>query len=318
MVSRAYALRQAVKDFDFESFLQNNGVDVDMKASQIAGTCPFCNWTRTSFYVDPDTGRWICHYCNERGGPVQLVAKVSNVSYNKAVERIGDNFTVNPDDEEEKEYHEPEVISISLPNEFRRLSGNHDSIAAQPYLRYASKRKLDEKILADYGIGYCADGYYGGRLIVPVYHFGKLVNFIARAISRKAEKKVLTPPGNEQYNYLFNLDNLWGESEVIVVEGVFDALVLPEMAIASFGKKITGKQVSLMRHSGVKKVTFCYDEDAIDEAYDFADKYWATFDTHVVEMPYGEDPSSLGRAGMLEILEDAIKIKTGTLRVHED
>jgi DNA primase len=313
-----YQLRRALSSFDFESFLQNNGVDVEMKANQIAGTCPFCNWTRTSFYVAPDTGRWICHYCNERGGPVQLVAQVANVSYDKAIERIVDNFTVNPySDEDEEEYHEPEVVSISLPSEFRGLAGKSESIAATPYLRYARKRKLDEALLRRYKIGYCADGFYAGRLVVPVYHFGKLVNFVARAVSKKADKKVLTPPGNEQYDYLFNLDNIWGVEDIIVVEGVFDALVLPEMAVASFGKKITGKQVKLMQQSGVKKVTFCYDEDAIDEAYDFATKYWTRFDTYVVEMPFGEDPSSLGRHGMLEILGDAIKIKPGTLRIHD-
>lgn len=297
------------------------GVDVEMKTGQIAGQCPFCNWKRTSFYVAPQTGLYICHYCGEKGGPVQLVSAVANVSYDKAIQRIVENFTVNPDydeGDEDEDYREPEVTAIPLPSEFRELAGKSDSIAAKPYLKYARKRKLDEALLSRYGIGYCADGYYGGRIVVPVYHFGRLVNFIARAISNKAAKKVLTPPGNEQYEYLFNLDNIWGASRILVVEGVFDALVLPELAVASFGKKITGKQVRLMQQSGVKEVVFCYDEDAIAEAYDFAEKYWQTFETYVIEMPYGEDPSSLGRDGMLELLDEAIKIKPGTLRVSLD
>ena len=310
-------LYQSLRKFDFEDFLQNMGCDVELKAGQIAGTCPFCTWKRTSFYVDPKKGLYICHYCGAKGGPVQLVAAVANVSYDKAIERIVDNFTVNVDADEEEEYDEPEVTAIELPDEFRELAGKHESVAAQPYLRYASKRKLDEALLTRYRIGYCAHGYYGGRLIVPVYHFGRLVNYIARAISKKADKKVLTPPGNEQYDYLFNLDNIWGAREIIVVEGVYDALAIPEMAVASFGKKVTGKQVRLMQQSGVKKVTFCFDEDAIDEAYDFANKYWTTFETFVIEMPYGEDPSSLGRHGMLELLSEAIKIKPGTLRVRD-
>lgn len=306
------SLRKAIRDFDFEDFLTSNGADVEERAGEIAGTCPFCNWKRTSFYVSPVNGLYMCHYCGEKGGPVTLVSKILGVTYDKAVETLDRNFSITVHDEEE--YHEPVVADIQLPTEFRPLAGKSSSRAAKQYLSYARSRNLDEEILTKYNIGYCAAGYYCGRIIVPVYAYGKVVSFVARAISKKAEKKVLTPPGNEQYSYLFNLDNIMGRSEVIVVEGVFDALSMPDMAVASFGKKITLKQSNLLRKAGVKKVIFCFDEDAMDETLKFAQQNWMTFDTYIVELPKNEDPSSLGPVAMKELLHDAVKMTPGTLR----
>ena len=307
------SLRKALRNFDFENFLTDNGVDVELRANELAGTCPFCRWKRTSFYVSPK-GLYKCHYCGEQGGPMQLVQKVLGGSYEKAIETVTRNFsiTIKP----EKEYHEPTTTNtvIQLPKEFRGLAGKDASRAAEPYLKYVRARNLDEEILAKYNIGYCASGYYTGRIIVPVYSFGKVVSFVARAISKKADKKVLTPPGNEQYSYLFNLDRLIGASEVVVCEGVFDALAISDLAVASFGKKLTDKQSNLLRKAGVKRVIFSFDNDAIVETWKFAKQNWLTFDTYYVELPKGEDPSSLGTERMYELLKTPVKMSLNTLR----
>lgn len=310
-------LQRAVQHFDFEEFLVHNGVQVEQKQTQIAGICPLCNWKRQSFYVNPDNGLWICHYCGEAGGPVRLIQSVLGCSFTVAMDRLFDNFTVFIDDPDaEQEYKEIEVATIEFPEGFTPLFQN-DAIAARLYRRYCRKRGIDEDMLAAYNIGYTAVGYYTGRVVVPVYHLGGLVNFVARAITENHPKgKVLTPPGNEQYKYLFNLDNIWGAEEVIAMEGVFDALTLPEKAIATFGKKITDEQAALLRRSGVKTVTFCYDDDAIKEATNFAQKYWMTFKTYIIHMPPGLDPSKAGREMMLQLAEKREPVKPNSLHLE--
>ena len=307
-------LEKAIKNFDFEDFLLNYSVDVELRVKELAGICPFCQWRRVSFYVDAEKGLWCCHFCNESGGPVQLISRIAECSYTRALDILFDNFIIFEKDYEEKEYKEIKIDSIQLPTEFFPLAKN-DSTAALPYYRYANKiRGLDNVILKRYNIGYCATGFYRGRIIVPVYHFGTLVNFVARAISDKISKKVLTPKGNDQYKYCFNLDNLWGLSEVVLVEGVFDVLVIPDKAVATFGKKITVEQVALLKKAGIKEVTFCFDDDAIEEAYKFAQEYLMTFKTNLVEMPTGYDPSKLGKIEMLKLLQTAKPIQLNTLR----
>lgn len=304
-------LNRAIRNFDFEEFLLNHAVDVSLKGDELRGDCPLCQASsRAPFCVNVESGLWLCHGCNARGGPVQLIAKVLRSTYESAEERLLKNFVVfvnDNDDEWDDEELEEAVVedTIELPEDFRPLYGKKSSLVAKPYRRYAKSRNITEEMMREYNIGYCASGYFAGRIIIPVYHLGKVVSFVARAITDNAKLKVNTPFGNHQGRYCFNLDNIWGTEEVVITEGVFDALVLPEMAVATFGKKISSAQVALLRKSGVRTVIFCYDEDALDDAYGFAEEWSGFFVVKLIELDDARDPSKRGREEMLELLPTA-------------
>lgn len=237
------------------------------------------------------------------------------MGYDRAVDYLIDRYSAfEKDEDEDEEYTEPEVTRIALPAEFRGLAEHSNAISATPYRKYLNKRRVDEVLIRKYQIGYCATGYYAGRVIVPVYHLGKLVSFVARAISKHADSKILTPLGNEQGSYCFNLDNLWGKKEVLAVEGVFDVFAVPDYAVATFGKKISPMQVSLLKKSGVESVTFCYDEDALDELYAFTEKYMLLLKAKFILLPKGKDPSKLGHDRMMKLLPTAKTLAVGGLR----
>lgn len=309
-------IRRAVATFDFEDFLTGQGVDVSSGDNgEIRGSCPFCGSTaRAPFCVNESTGAWLCHACPKRGGPVQLILEVLESDYPSALKRLVENFRVTVDedeydfDDEEFEEAESDINRVPLPEEFRLLSEKLDSVSAKPYLRYAKTRRLDIDLIKKYRIGFATTGRYSSRLIVPVYHLGSVATFVARDITDQSDRKVDTPFGNDQGKICFNLDNIWGRKEVVVTEGVFDALVLPEMAVATFGKKISLEQVVLLKQSGVETLVFCYDEDALGEAYKFADKWSRAFDVKLIELPPNRDPNKLGRETMLELLEEAIDV----------
>lgn len=309
--ARSGNLDRGIAAFDFYSFLQGEGLAVEEKGTELRGTCPFCfSSARLPFCVNPDNGVWICHSCGEKGGPVRLVERVGKVTYTAALDKLANNFSyfiADPDEALDEDDIREVVVknTIKLPKEYRALLPDKDSIVAKPYLDYVYGRGLNDALIGRYRIGYCSGGWYGGRVIVPVYHFGKLVNFVARTISKDPNiVKVDTPKGNEQGSYCFNLDNLWGErDDVLVMEGVFDVFALPEMSVATFTKKIGAAQVNLLRKAGMKKVIFCYDEDATTDAERFAEQWGFFFDTEMVVLPEGEDPSSLGRDRMLELLD---------------
>jgi len=306
---------RAVRAFDFVDFLENHNVEGrENRSGEFRGTCPFCeNSSRNPFCVNVDSGLYYCHHCPERGGPIQLISNILKVGYDKALDYLTDHYSAFEEDTDD-DFAEPVVTKITLPDEFYRLADSHDSLSAKPYLNYVRERGLDDATIARFGIGYCDSGFYSGRVIVPVTHLGQVVSFIARAIGTTAKGKILTPPGNEQSNYCFNLDNIWGTKEVLVVEGVFDAMVLPELAVATFGKKISPMQVSLLKKSGVESVTFCYDEDALDELWDFTEKYMFLLKAKLILLPKGKDPSKLGRKKMLQLLPTAKHIAVGGLR----
>ena len=312
-------IRRAIRTFDFVDFLEDHGINGRENAQgEYRGECPFCGGTsRDPFCVNSTSGLWFCHACPEKGGPVQLLCRVLDVGYDKAVEYLVDRYSAFERETDDDDYTEPTVPTISLPDEFRSLADTGESIVARPYLKYLqrSDRNVDAATIRKYNIGYCATGWYAGRVVVPVYHLGKVVSFVARAISKSADTKILTPPGNNQASYCFNLDHIWGAKEVIIMEGVFDVFTLPEMSVCTFGKKISPMQVSLLKKSGVESVTFCYDEDALDELQEFTEKYMLLLKAKLILLPKGKDPAKLGRTRMLELLPNAKNATIGGLRV---
>jgi hypothetical protein len=221
----------------------------------------------------------------------------------KALRRLGlinDVLVKEFDDDDEAEQSAGE---IRLPAEFERLR-MPATIGNRRFWHYAARRHLTPELVREYRIGFCRSGRYAGRLIVPVICEGQLVSFVARAIS-DTEQKIMTPPGNQQSQYLFNLDRARQHDRVVVVEGVFDCLVLPESAVASLGKRLTDAQALLLVRSGFKRVSIAWDADAVREAEEAAGRLAAFVDARVVALDQG-DPSELGRAAMLRAIAYAL------------
>ena len=86
--------------------------------------------------------------------------------------------------------------------------------------------------------------------------------------TKEAEPKYVS--SDDIANWVWPLDSVFREivqkrGETTLVEGVFDSAGLwriDEAAHCTFGKKINGKQITLLKTMGVKKVRICWDEDA--------------------------------------------------------
>jgi len=74
----------------------------------------------------------------------------------------------------------------------------------------------------------------------------------------------------------------------VVVEGVFDTFVLPNKCIASFGKRLTTRQIELLKLKGFEKVIVSFDADALDEAFKVSRRLIRSgFETLVLKLPRG-------------------------------
>jgi DNA primase len=286
-------------------------LDARERNGEVSGECPWCHHHRTSFYVKVGVGVFKCHYCHESGWAIALIQKVARCTINEAIDRImaqrssiyeDDEYTVVEQEAEDAAIELPDVIE--LPEGFHLLADSHGETARR-YWEYALTRMTGAQI-REYQVGFVATGFYRKRIIVPVYYLGQLVNWVARSISDTEPKKVLTPPKNEQYSYLFNLEKVWGHERAVITEGVFDCLAMEDIAVASFGKKVTDTQVNALLNAGVRELVLCWDADAKQEIWD---DYWrlrVQFNSiTVVELPEGEDPASLGRERMVQFLKEA-------------
>ncbi len=272
---------------------------------------------RTSFYVKAGAGVFTCHFCGESGWALKLIERVGRCTINEAIERVmAQRTTIYKDteyvivddptdtiaDDAEDDVELPPIIE--LPEGFHYLEVSHGETSRR-YRNYALTR-MTEKQIVEYKVGFVATGPYRGRIIVPVYYLGVLVNWVARAVKDDMKKKVLTPFGNDQYSYLFNLEKIWGHKQVVVTEGVFDCLAMDDMAVATFGKKVTDIQVNALVNAGVRELVLAWDADAQKEIWLNYQRLRMTFDSvTVVSLPDKEDPASLGRDRMVQLIQQA-------------
>lgn len=292
------------RSFDKIGVLRSRGVEYrETHTGELNFHCPFCTDRRWRFFWNRYSGKAYCHNCEFQGSIFGFLSKFLGISYDEAQEMV--------ESESGTGYYKraipKEKVSIDYPPFFRKLElpVGQDSKPFWDYVR--NTRELPLTTILAYNLGYCRNGKFGGRVVVPVFWNDTLVNWVARTILPvgKDGKKVLTPQFNNQSKYLFNLDKLWGKEQIVLVEGPFDMLKIPDIAVASFGKRLHDEQFLLLKKSGAKHIVVAYDNDAKKETYNTAKKLSEMFRVSVVDMPEGQDPGSLNPAYTRALINNA-------------
>ena len=141
--------------------------------------------------------------------------------------------------------------------------------------------------------------FFQDHIVVPVINSGRVTNFYGRSLNDNAGQRHWRLP-NDRFKVGAGLFNLGCRSkEIILVEGVFDALALIENgfvnAVATLGTQGLNGSLPLLRKRQIKKAFVCYDGDpaggsaALSTAYDLET---SGIDARVVDMPADEDPNS--------------------------
>ena len=154
---------------------------------------------------------------------------------------------------------------VSLPYEFKRLTETHKDFSYTKAMNYLKNRGIESYDIERYDIGYCHDGDYGGRIIVPSYDADNKLNyFLARDFTGNAYLKYKNPPVSKD---VVVFENQLDFSEPLVLcEGVFDAIAIRRNAIALLGKNIPGKLKMKMIENRVSEVYVVLDQDATANA----------------------------------------------------
>jgi len=157
--------------------------------------------------------------------------------------------------------------AFPVPKECKPLSGTRPRHAAA--LRYLYKRGVGQDLIEKYKLGFCVLGDYAQRVVLPVEHEGVMVGFTARAISPDEKPKYKFPPGFKAADYLYNFDNAKSSSYVVLTEGPYDAMRLPDSAVALFGNRLSERQKLLITRTWGRAVIML-DRDAAKFAAEMA------------------------------------------------
>jgi hypothetical protein len=141
-----------------------------------------------------------------------------------------------------------------------------DNSESRDYLR-ARKVTLEE--VERYGILYCREGYYAQRIVVPIYdHHERYRTFISRTIYSEVPKYKY-PRGSCISSLLYGLNFCYQQRRSVwLVEGVFDYFHCYPYALATFGKNIHDKQITLLRMAGITDIFLVFDTDSYEDTPD--------------------------------------------------
>tara|TARA_R100001443_G_C3346840_1_gene175819 strand:+ start:37 stop:993 length:957 start_codon:yes stop_codon:yes gene_type:complete len=239
---------------------------------QVSYDCPVCSYDikgldtgdgKGNFEVNYRLGVYKCWACSETHGTHGSLRKLINIY---APKRIKDRY-FSLIDGTDFEYSQANIVveKLTLPKEYVSLRNpNKNDIDTVRVLRYLKSRAIDHNIIKNNNIGFCKNGKYGGRVIIPSYDKkGELNYFISRSYVNH-KMKYMNPITSKE-NIIFNEDKIDWDKNVFLVEGVFDSLFIPN-SIPMLGKVMGDKLWEKIYKKLTKKIFIVLDSDAWNDA----------------------------------------------------
>tara|TARA_Y100000296_G_C5147126_1_gene244340 strand:- start:298 stop:1230 length:933 start_codon:yes stop_codon:yes gene_type:complete len=188
--------------------------------------CPKCEHHKKKLSVNVAKNKFKCWICDYRGNSIhRLIRRWGNFNQQQQWSELTSDFNINVFETLFKsELLVEEKQEINLPEEFQTLATSNGSVGSLPAKKYLKSRGVSENDILKWKIGYCFFGEYKGRLIVPSFNLdGNVDYFIARSYDSNW-KKYMNPPVSK--NIIFNELYVDWSSDLSIVEGVFDAIVV--------------------------------------------------------------------------------------------
>ena len=275
--------------------------------------CPFCTHHKQKLEINLQPNvkgetPWHCWVCNAKGKTLLGLFKKLKASPDK-VSELKSMLGFTP-----KLTEEQTLQKVTLPKEYKPLINlSRTDIISKHALMYLKKRGITKSDILKYNIGYCEEGKYSGRIIIPSYDKdGNLNYFIARAIDPNSTKKYDAPKCNK--NELIGLEYFinWNVP-IILCEGIFDAIAIKRNAIPLLGKTIPKALMIKLIDPSVKTVYVSLDRDALKDALKYAEQLLNLGkDVYLIDLQ-DKDPSEMGFENFTKLVHDAEQLTLGEL-----
>lgn len=266
--------------------------------------CPFCNHYKKKLEVNIETQNWQCWVCHTSGKSIRSLFKRlrANHTFYTELYKIVGKYTFHP-----ALTHEEKQQILSLPKEFISLKTPSKSLEYGNAISYLRSRGVTRNDILRYNIGYCEQGEYKKRIIIPSYDKdGNLNFFSARAYYDGTFIKYKLPPWSKNV-VGFELFVNWNEP-ITLVEGQLDAISIRRNAIPLFGTTISKKLLESIVENGIWRVNIVLDSDALKSAVHIFDEIEKLkgyeVDIHLIKLKE-KDPSCLGFKKVNEIINQS-------------
>ena len=232
--------------------------------TEITYVCPFHtainNVDRKKFGINLSTQEFNCFACGTKGRTYRKLFKRLKLqkSFFDELAEILDYKSLN------YSFHKTEdkySVNHILPEEFLSLTIPTKSIHQKNAISYLRKRNVTHTDLVRYNIGYCEEGKYRNRIIIPSYDVeGNLNFFTGRDFYENSTLRYLNCDFDKN---IIGFESLVDFSEEItLVEGPMDAISIRRNSIPLFGKFLSEKLKIKLIQNRCPLVNVLLDDDA--------------------------------------------------------
>ena len=274
------------------------------------GLCPFHKEKTPSFSVSPDKQIFHCFGCGAGGNVVHFISKIENIDFKESIEMLAERAgitlpTIDNGKDEKRQFLKEKVYQINK----EAANYYHETLykeISKPAQEYVKKRKLDNKTLKDYCIGYAplnSNLYkylkekdftdeeilasdlvnkvgnnfvdrFKNRLIFPIQDVrNRFIAFGGRVLDNSLPKYINSPE-NIVYSkarnlYGLNVAKKAKLDKLIIVEGYMDVISLHQRGIENV---VASCGTSLTEQQGrllrkyAERVIISYDSDGAGQA----------------------------------------------------
>lgn len=243
--------------------------------AQISFDCPICSDMKGVDYdgkgnleINYELGVYKCWACGEtdetKGFLYKLFKEFGDKDTLKKFVALNINFSESEYYADAEDYIPKE--KLRLPAEYICLSGKQHMRVFKNAFQYLYHRGITDQDIDKYKIGYCLDGLYQYRVVIPSYDANNELNyFITRAISSNIKKFKYLNAQADKTGIIFNEYLIDWTKPVFLVEGAFDHIPTPN-SIPLLGKKLYEKIFSLIYNKAQSYVIIALDPDAWEDA----------------------------------------------------
>lgn len=266
------------RNIDIVKVLENIGVqNIIASEDRVRSFCPIhkSDKQRSLSFIKDDSGIWRykCFQCESKGDVFDFIKTVKKCNFKQALDFIN-HFIIHVDLSLLKQDVNIKKSKVELKVE--------DILLTKEMIPYLKKRGILEKNFDEFQFGVCYHHHFlRNRIVFPVFEDHTKKFYIGRKIDEysKYPRYLYYPEGIKKSDYLFNYDCVKSADEIIICEGIFDAIQISNFGfshvVALFGSSISKKQEEKIWELNAENLVLCFDGDkkGFDIAYDVANLF---------------------------------------------
>ena len=271
--------------------------------------CPFCKHHKPKLSINIEKNVFKCWICDTRGKNIYYLIKRFG-TFDNQQEWLRITNEVDVRDFElfisGSQTEQKVKQKIDLPDHFVPLWGS-SSLSSQRPINYLKNRGISGSKLLEWKIGYCREGEYRDRIVIPSFDDEGHINYFVTRTFTNDWLRYKNPPVSR--DIVFNELLVDWEEPVVLVEGIFDAVHEPNM-IPILGSTLNEKTELFQKIAASQvKVYIALDPDArekeikiIQNLLEYGLEVWK------ISVPKGKDLGEITKYEYRRLKQNAEKV----------